>query len=234
MAKHEFQGHCQRCGRIQAVQVKNGVLAKHGYVVAGFGFFNGVCGGSGSAPLEQAKGYAIEIIAELGQYAAEQEKHGELLKVGKLFPRVAPKLERYGNEVRERRPGSSKSWPVFVEWAEANEQERRKAVERAIWQAEGNSRQAISHARELSKLVSEVHGKPLIPVKPEKAVLSVGAVLEIYGGKAVVKEIRVQEARGCGPFLNGQHVPHAIVHWEGSGRVSAIPVRIIRKFSNPI
>ena len=39
MAKHTHTGTCQICGRRQAVNVKTGRLAKHGYTVARFGFF---------------------------------------------------------------------------------------------------------------------------------------------------------------------------------------------------
>jgi hypothetical protein len=51
--KATHQGHCQACNAIQ--KLPEGVLAKHGYVVAGYGFFNGVCMGSGHKPLEQDK-----------------------------------------------------------------------------------------------------------------------------------------------------------------------------------
>lgn len=51
MSKATHNGHCQVCGRTQAVNSKTGRLAKHGYTVD-WGFFNGVCHGSGNLPLE--------------------------------------------------------------------------------------------------------------------------------------------------------------------------------------
>lgn len=53
--KATHQGHCQVCNRVQNIQARNGKLAKHGYQVAGYGFFNGTCPGSDHLPLEQDK-----------------------------------------------------------------------------------------------------------------------------------------------------------------------------------
>jgi hypothetical protein len=49
--KSTHQGTCQVCGRLQ--MLPNGVLSKHGYDVR-FGFFNGICWGTGHKPFEQA------------------------------------------------------------------------------------------------------------------------------------------------------------------------------------
>lgn len=43
-------GECQCCCRRQ--MLPKGVLAKHGYQVAGYGFFNGVCWAAGQLPYE--------------------------------------------------------------------------------------------------------------------------------------------------------------------------------------
>lgn len=49
--KATHTGHCQMCGRKQ--KLPNGVIAKHGYVVKGYGYFVGTCPGSGHKPYEQ-------------------------------------------------------------------------------------------------------------------------------------------------------------------------------------
>lgn len=49
--KSEYRGHCQACGRLQ--MLPSGKLSKHGYTVA-FGFFSGVCVGSGKLPFEES------------------------------------------------------------------------------------------------------------------------------------------------------------------------------------
>lgn len=48
--KATHSGTCQVCGRLQ--KLPGGVLSKHGYEVARWGFFNGVCWGEGHVPFE--------------------------------------------------------------------------------------------------------------------------------------------------------------------------------------
>lgn len=50
-AKATHKGHCQVCGCKQ--KLPGGLLAKHGYQVAGWGFFNGTCYGSDNLPFER-------------------------------------------------------------------------------------------------------------------------------------------------------------------------------------
>ena len=42
---HTHRGHCQLCGRVQAIDSASGITAKHGYTVE-FGYFSGTCPGS--------------------------------------------------------------------------------------------------------------------------------------------------------------------------------------------
>lgn len=59
-------GVCQKCGATQ--KLPGGVLAKHGYQVAGWGFFNGVCGGTAHLPYEQSceliKGFIAAVTKD--------------------------------------------------------------------------------------------------------------------------------------------------------------------------
>ena len=80
---HTHKGHCQVCGRIQAVDVTHNFIAKHGYTVD-FGFFNGVCEGSGELPLEIDKSITEETIVELTNYVAFQSSYLEGLESGKV------------------------------------------------------------------------------------------------------------------------------------------------------
>ena len=80
---HTHKGHCQVCGRIQAVDVTHNFIAKHGYTVD-FGFFNGVCEGSGELPLEIDKSLTEETIVELTDYLASQSTYLEGLESGKV------------------------------------------------------------------------------------------------------------------------------------------------------
>lgn len=53
MASHTHKGTCQVCGAVQAVNNKNGLLAKHGYTTR-WGFFSGTCSGSDNLPFEKS------------------------------------------------------------------------------------------------------------------------------------------------------------------------------------
>jgi hypothetical protein len=58
--KATHYGHCQICGSRQLLP--GGVLAKHGYTTR-WGFFSGVCTGSGHQPFEQATNLIEDAIA---------------------------------------------------------------------------------------------------------------------------------------------------------------------------
>ena len=64
MTKHTHKGTCQACGRVQAVNNKSGMIAKHGYTVD-WGYFSGICQGSDAAPLEQSTDVTLRIIKQL-------------------------------------------------------------------------------------------------------------------------------------------------------------------------
>ena len=47
------KGTCQLCGRIHKIDLRTGLVAKHGYTKQ-HGFFNGTCHGSGELPIEKS------------------------------------------------------------------------------------------------------------------------------------------------------------------------------------
>jgi hypothetical protein len=59
MTKATHSGHCQACGSLQ--KLPGGVMAKHGYTVR-WGFFSGVCRGSGRRPFETHTDLIAEMI----------------------------------------------------------------------------------------------------------------------------------------------------------------------------
>lgn len=75
-------GICQACGRRQAVHVKTGMMAKHGYTTE-YGFFNGTCGGSDHAPLELETALNIATVSGMLKFAEDKatEAEGEIAKV---------------------------------------------------------------------------------------------------------------------------------------------------------
>jgi len=80
---HTHRGHCQSCGRAQAVDVNHNKIAKHGYTVD-FGFFNGVCTASDELPLEVEKTITERTISGLGDFINSQSSYLEGLETGKV------------------------------------------------------------------------------------------------------------------------------------------------------
>jgi hypothetical protein len=83
--KATHRGHCQVCNRTQNIQARNGLVAKHGYLVAGYGFFNGTCPGSEHLPLELDKSMVvwsiewaqkklIDVFASIAKYSKPATK----------------------------------------------------------------------------------------------------------------------------------------------------------------
>jgi hypothetical protein len=70
--KATHKGSCQCCGRLQ--MLPEGKLSKHGYAVAGYGYFVGVCRGAKYLPFEQSKDQVERYIREA------QEVEGRFLE----------------------------------------------------------------------------------------------------------------------------------------------------------
>lgn len=78
MAKATHKGHCQLCDRLQ--MLPKGKMAKHGYEVAGWGFFNGTCHGSDHLPYEQSADLIPPMIESMKkQIARTTEWRDEIL-----------------------------------------------------------------------------------------------------------------------------------------------------------
>lgn len=76
--KATHNGHCQVCGRKQ--KLPNGKLAKHGYKVANYGFFNGTCFGSENLPFEQDKTLVEQSIAWAYEQAESNDRRAEEIR----------------------------------------------------------------------------------------------------------------------------------------------------------
>lgn len=98
--KATHRGHCQVCNRVQNIQGRNKFVAKHGYEVAGYGFFNGVCPGSEHLPLEQDKSMVVWSIkwaqARIVDTSAEIAKYSQPATEPKAwFNEYVPSKSRY-------------------------------------------------------------------------------------------------------------------------------------------
>ncbi len=159
MDKVQLRGHCQCCGRDQAV-LTDGRMAQHGYDVKN-GYFRGVCSGSRYHPIEKDREAAYSVIhscrdeaATLRQRAVDYRsgaKHPEKVTTGWWDPVTRDK--------------------EMIPWADASAYQQRHALESAAWNAEGLARQAERFADGLLVIVEAYHGKPLQevvkPVGPE-------------------------------------------------------------------
>lgn len=220
--KHTHRGTCQACGRPTAMQLRNNLIAKHGYTVE-WGFFNGICVGSDNKPLEQDKQITLQIIKQLREVVAVQaDKRAADLQSGAVEPRWFKSVYKGG-----------KFEKIDVKRDELPSYEQKQILTAAIYNAESKARGARSHAAMLEQLIESRHGKALIPVIAKRE-LSVGDRVQLGGKKGViceVVELKMQAARGCGPYMNGHVMLHAILKREGKDALIAVPTRTIRQSS---
>jgi len=158
--KHTHTGHCQICGRIQAVDNLTKLLAKHGYKVAGFGFFNGVCSGSGEQPLQLQHVITDDIVIRLTNYAANNLDAAAKLKSGEIKPIQV----LVGND-RKVVNGRMTYIDRFSLWSEASVYHQEAQVKRDIFGHQMNATNAEQHVKFLIELKSRIYGTALIPVK---------------------------------------------------------------------
>jgi hypothetical protein len=161
-AKGEHRGHCQACGRVQVVEIPQHI-AKHGYRVAGFGYFNGTCSGSMESPLEMDRTITDAIIKDLNAQAARNEVRATALRAGTLQPEQAQELVLGKRQWVWSGPSHSRARePKMVKWADASPRERQMQIEQDAGEAESFARHARSHAKSMAELADKVHGQPLI------------------------------------------------------------------------
>lgn len=182
MEKSTHRGHCQVCGRIQAIV--EGKLSKHGYTVAGFGYFHGVCSGAAELPLEQDRAVTDGVVVSLNRYAVEQDALSAAYMSG---ARKVTHITRRGVYVQGKRID------VTVPVAEATVYEIDAANKSAAYSHESNGIQARAHAKMLVTLAQDVHGNALLPIKEEKEVV-VAPVVDIAAG-TVTGAYRTKAAR---------------------------------------
>lgn len=149
-------GICQACGRRQAVHVKTGMIAKHGYTTE-YGFFNGTCGGSDALPLELDTEVNVATVEALIAFAAKHEAkaEGEIRTV----PVTTYERDAYGRRKEvivqvgpEEYATRRDCYGRFEEAAERVRSSLRRVAERVR-----------ADAADLEALRDRVHGQPLQP-----------------------------------------------------------------------
>lgn len=201
--------------------MSSNVLAKHGYTVD-WGFFNGVCQGAEAKPLEHDHSLTDAIIISLRNDADISDKRAADLKSGAVEPKFF-KRDKWNVQLR-------KFENIECRRDELSEYEQEQQIAGAAYRAEHKARSMRSHADMLVKLIETRFGQQLIPVA-RKHELSVGDRVQLGGKSGVlceVTEIKRQIARGCGPYMNGKLLLHALLK-RPDGRVVAVPTQTIRQ-----
>lgn len=164
--RHSHRGHCQACGRIQAVMPDYERIAAHGYTTA-HGYFAGTCQGAGFSPLQVSRRKCDEFRAALFDLFERQTEWANQLRSLAAHPEKCPKLDPFEQRVYERAGGwGSKSVAVLVPWADASAVEQQRGRLDAIADAERDARWAASSRDALTELAARIHRTELIPVKP--------------------------------------------------------------------
>lgn len=217
--KATHRGTCQACGRAQAHF--KGTIAQHGYTVD-WGHFNGVCQGAFAQPMEIEITLTQSIIAIANKAAERSEQLAADLKSGAVAP-------LYFKSVYDR--VKCKSIKVEVAKETLMSWEIDQCLSLAVHQAESRARDARYHAKLLTGLIEARHGKALMPIKLERKEIKVGARVQLGGKKGdifEVVEVKRMIASGCGPYMNGQLLLHAIFARE-DGSTFAVPTKTIRQ-----
>lgn len=150
----QIRGHCQHCGRQQAVQ--RGRMSKHGYEVKGHGqggWFEGVCHGDQHVPLEQERKHADAMMAAVTSDVANLRQRRLDLLAGKWGPSSVQGHYNAAKREYDRIP-----------FSEAPAYKQREAIESTAWQLEARANSGESWVKGMAKLADEVHGKPLLEV----------------------------------------------------------------------
>lgn len=153
MTKATENGHCQCCGRIQAITPRG--VAKHGYTTD-YGFFNGTCSGSDRLPLEIDCSLNNATVSSLRGWAIEREAEadGEITMV----PCTTYERDRWGKRV---------SIVLWLDQAQYTADKRfygswDHAVQSHRFSLRRKAELARAQASDLETLRDRVHGQPLI------------------------------------------------------------------------
>lgn len=181
---NQTRGHCQCCGRQQAV-VKSGHMSNHGYKVE-WSTFIGTCPGKHYKPLELDRTELDNTCRLIGIKIIELQAFIESLSDGSYTP----------DEVHDRYLGKGK-WRT-IPWADATDYQHRAEISRLKSDAKNQIRQGEQIVRDLRDLADQVHGKQLIIVKkqpPARIQLGERRIMETSRGDYTVEVTDVQGQR---------------------------------------
>lgn len=180
--KHTHRGHCQACGRIQAVVVRGGLIAKHGYTVDG-GYFSGTCQGSGELPLEISRAYTDTFAASCERSAEQHDDVAGRLAAGAIVPPRCSYGSKWDGTARGGRGSFVEQWKS---WEESDERHRAGEVKRQMAQHAQHADFLRAHARRLRELADRVYGQELLPAEHRRE-LRIGDAVRAYGSLHTIK-----------------------------------------------
>jgi len=159
MKNVQFRGHCQCCGKQQAV-LSTGRMSKHGYTVD-HGWFNGICQGEKYAPMEKDRSVTDKIVSDIRAEVATMEQKAVDIAIGKITPKICG-TGRYNREMNERK--HMVSVEITVPFAEGDEYHQARAVKQAIYQIESRIRLGKGFSNELEATANLCHLKEFLEV----------------------------------------------------------------------
>lgn len=199
----QLRGHCQCCGREQAVDV---YMAKHGYKVEN-GWFSGVCSGHHYRPIEQERTQADAIVAAIRKSVTALRAKAAGLRRGEIRPETITTDRTHLVD--------GKHVAIVIAFAAGSEHQQRAAIEREIYMTERRAEIGEREADAMQRLIEAVHGQPLRQVKREP-------------GPAPIKigEARVSHAQ----TLSCLYIDRGYVNWKiDNGRTGRMSLQAWRK-----
>lgn len=156
----QLRGHCQYCGREQAVM--DGHMSHHGYTVPNGQFVN-TCDGQQHKPVQRERKMAdIICVSHLAQ-AERSAATAEAYRSGRKLPDTVLMDTKY---VRQRDPVTGimpkGHWDeIRVPYAEAPAYKQQQEVQRKVHAFEQDAQANRAFAEFLAAVVKEFHGKEL-------------------------------------------------------------------------
>lgn len=151
MTKIQLRGHCQCCGRQQAVV--RGTIAQHGYTVQD-GWFQGVCKGHIWSPVEHDREIIDKQIAGIRMQCDGFLMAAQAIEDGD----VPSKLPAY-------RWIENRQTKVLVPVAEMTDRERTEAIRNEIFSLRRRAEIGQKAADFMAMVANTFHGKNLIEVE---------------------------------------------------------------------
>lgn len=199
-------GHCQCCGRQQAVQ--GGLMSKHGYTVE-HGWFQGVCSGNRYKPMEHDRSETDSIVEDIRKEIPVLLEKAAAVEAGLVFPKS---ITRRSYDFTTR-----KSLSVEVAYEEATVREQQDACKSLAWDLKRRAAMGESFANQLEAIANKVHGQALQEVeKKVKQIINVGdvkissttgltyTVTKVVGPRVYWKTIRPLDGKEINSWMGSQ------------------------------